>query len=77
MVWNKLEKFYQDEALDHNTVSVPVSWKRHLPQADRYGRIRLKMSLQRDNDQETWYSETDTADFSYTKTRGFEMEKKE
>ena len=76
MVWNKLKKFYQDEALDHNTVSVPVSWKRHLPQADRYGRIRLKMSLQRDNDQETWYSETDTADFSYTKTRGFEMEKK-
>jgi len=77
MVWNRLEKFNQDEAFERNTVSVPVSWKRHLPHADRFGRICLKLNLQMNSDSETWQSETDTAHFSYMKIRGFEMEKKE
>ncbi|HEC26994.1 MAG TPA: CRISPR-associated helicase/endonuclease Cas3 [Gammaproteobacteria bacterium] len=67
-VLEELDEWQQAEALALNTVHVPHSWKRLLPEADQEGRIWLTMR----RDRELWRSEQNGICFYYRSVWGME-----
>ena len=65
------ERWWKDEAINLNTVTVPHSWikKGFLPQADN-GLVRMPLTT----DDEGWQGEFDDITIHYTREYGLERE---